>query len=138
MTQGIVQGVGFRPYVYRLATDLNLKGHVRNLGNVVEIIIEGENTESFIERLPNELPPIAKIDSMIIEDIESENYPNFEIIESDDAYSGVSVIPRTLQFVTNVLKKLEIQKTDDINTHSMHAPIADPDLQLLKVFPMTE
>ena len=73
LTQGIVQGVGFRPYVYRLATDLNLKGHVRNLGNVVEIIIEGENTESFIERLPNELPPIAKIDSMIIEDIESEN-----------------------------------------------------------------
>ena len=76
LTQGIVQGVGFRPYVYRLASDLNLKGYVRNLGNVVEIIIEGENTELFIERLPNELPPIAKIDSMIIEDIEAEDYSN--------------------------------------------------------------
>ena len=100
-----------------LATDLNLKGYVRNLGNVVEIIIEGKNTESFIERLPNELPPIAKIDSMIIEDIESKNYPDFEI---------------------NALKKLEIQKTDDINIRLMHVLIADPDLQLLKAFPMIE
>ena len=56
LTQGIVQGVGFRPYVYRLASELDLKGHVRNLGNVVEIIIEGENTEEFVKRLPAELP----------------------------------------------------------------------------------
>ena len=54
LTQGIVQGVGFRPYVYRLASELELKGSVRNLGNVVEIIIEGENASDFIERLPNE------------------------------------------------------------------------------------
>ena len=70
LTQGIVQGVGFRPYIYRLATDLNLNGHVRNLGNVVEIIIEGENVDLFIERLPQELPPIAKIDSIMVEEIQ--------------------------------------------------------------------
>ena len=110
LTQGIVQGVGFRPYVYRLATDLNLKGHVRNLGNVVEIIIEGENTESFIERLPNELPPIAKIDSMIIEDIESKNYPDFEIIESGDAYSGVSVIPPDIAICDKCLEEIRNPK----------------------------
>ena len=84
LTQGIVQGVGFRPYVYRLATDLSLNGHVRNLGNVVEIIIEGEKTEDFVERLPKELPPIAKIDSMEVEEIKVENYSDFEIIESGD------------------------------------------------------
>ena len=110
LTQGIVQGVGFRPYVYRLATDLNLKGYVRNLGNVVEIIIEGKNTESFIERLPNELPPIAKIDSMIIEDIESKNYPDFEIIESGDAYSGVSVIPPDIAICDKCLEEIRNPK----------------------------
>ena len=106
LTQGIVQGVGFRPYVYRLASDLNLKGYVRNLGNVVEIIIEGENTELFIERLPNELPPIAKIDSMIIEDIEAEAYSNFEIIESGDAYSGISVIPPDIAICDKCLEEI--------------------------------
>ena len=45
LTQGIVQGVGFRPYIYRLAKDLNLNGYVRNLGNVVEIILEGDNID---------------------------------------------------------------------------------------------
>lgn len=106
LTQGIVQGVGFRPYVYRLASDLNLNGYVRNLGNVVEIIIEGENTDEFIERLPNELPPIAKIDSMTVEDIEENNYNNFEIIESGDSYSGISVIPPDIAICDKCLDEI--------------------------------
>ena len=106
LTQGIVQGVGFRPYVYRLAVDLNLKGYVRNLGNVVEIIIEGENTDSFIERLPKELPPIAKIDSMSVEDIDDGNYSDFEIIESGDSYSGISVIPPDIAICDKCLEEI--------------------------------
>jgi len=106
LTQGIVQGVGFRPYVYRLASDLNLNGHVRNLGNVVEIIIEGESTDLFIERLPNELPPIAKIDSMTVEEIELENYTDFQIIESGDSYSGVSVIPPDIAICDSCLEEI--------------------------------
>ena len=106
LTQGIVQGVGFRPHVYRLASDLNLNGYVRNLGNVVEIIIEGENTDEFIERLPNELPPIAKIDSMTVEDIEENNYNNFEIVESGDSYSGISVIPPDIAICDKCLDEI--------------------------------
>ena len=106
LTQGIVQGVGFRPYVYRLASELNLKGHVRNLGNVVEIIIEGDNANLFIERLPNELPPIAKIDSMIVEDITASNYSDFEIVESGDSYSGISVIPPDIAICDKCLEEI--------------------------------
>ena len=106
LTQGIVQGVGFRPYIYRLATDLDLKGYVRNLGNVVEIIIEGENTSDFIERLTNELPPIAKIDSMETCEIEIKNYSDFEIIESGDSYSGVSVIPPDIAICDKCLEEI--------------------------------
>ncbi|MBR2664970.1 MULTISPECIES: carbamoyltransferase HypF [Methanobrevibacter] len=106
LTQGIVQGVGFRPYVYRLATDLSLNGYVRNLGNVVEIIIEGEKTEDFVERLPKELPPIAKIDSMEVEEIKVENYSDFEIIESGDTYSGVSVIPPDIAICDKCLAEI--------------------------------
>ena len=110
LTQGIVQGVGFRPYIYRLAVELDLKGHVRNLGNVVEIIIEGENTTEFIERLPNELPPIAKIDSMKIEEIDAENHTDFKIIESGDAYSGVSVIPPDIAICDKCLEEIRDSK----------------------------
>ena len=53
---GIVQGVGFRPFVYRMASHLNLKGYVLNLGDAgVEIEVEGskEDIEKFIEFLKN-------------------------------------------------------------------------------------
>ena len=106
LTQGIVQGVGFRPYVYRLASDLNLNGYVRNLGNVVEIIIEGENTDLFIKRLPDELPPIAKIDSMIVDEIGVGNYSDFEIVESGDSYSGISVIPPDIAICDKCLEEI--------------------------------
>ena len=106
LTQGIVQGVGFRPYVYRLASELNLRGYVRNLGNVVEIIIEGDKTDLFIKRLPDELPPIAKIDSMIIEDITASNYSDFEIVESGDSYSGISVIPPDIAICEKCLEEI--------------------------------
>lgn len=95
LVQGIVQGVGFRPFVYRLATNLNLSGTVKNLGNVVEIKLKGSSDviEEFIHRLQNELPPIAKIDSLKISEVDNENFDNFKILESDDSYSGESVIP---------------------------------------------
>ena len=134
LTQGIVQGVGFRPYIYRLAKDLNLNGYVRNLGNVVEIILEGDNIDLFIDRLPKELPPIAKIDSMKTEDIAREGFDDFTIIESSDEFSGVSVIPPDIA----VLKKLEIRKTDVISIPLMHVLTAAQDLLLLTVFLMTE
>ena len=106
LTQGIVQGVGFRPYVYRLATDLDLKGYVRNLGNVVEIVIEGDETSKFVYRLAKELPPIAKIDSMEVSEIDAKNYSDFEIIESGDTYSGVSVIPPDIAICDKCLEEI--------------------------------
>ena len=110
LTQGIVQGVGFRPYVYRLATSLNLKGYVRNLGNVVEILLEGENVDEFIERLPHELPPIARIDSMSVNDIDKCQYSSFDIIESNDSFSGVSVIPPDVAICDKCLEEIRNPK----------------------------
>ncbi|WP_299522042.1 carbamoyltransferase HypF [uncultured Methanobrevibacter sp.] len=106
LTQGIVQGVGFRPYIYRLAKDLDLKGYVRNLGNVVEIILEGDNINLFIDRLPKELPPIAKIESMKIEDIPNKHYTDFTIMESSDEFSGVSVIPPDIAICDKCLDEI--------------------------------
>ena len=59
---GMVQGVGFRPFVHRLATGLGLKGSVRNLSGHVEIHVEGrlDDVEEFQQRLTADAPPLAR------------------------------------------------------------------------------
>lgn len=104
LVEGIVQGVGFRPYVYRLAKDMNINGNVRNLGNIVEINIDS-NYDEFIERLKNELPPIARINSIKREKI-NENFNDFEILKSDDSYSGVSIIPPDVAICDSCLTEI--------------------------------
>ena len=66
LVRGVVQGVGFRPFVYKTATALALGGSVKNSGNGVEIEIEGEaeNVEKFLEVLRSNHPPLAKIESI--------------------------------------------------------------------------
>ena len=59
---GIVQGVGFRPTVHRIATSMGLRGHVQNNGSNVVIVVD-RNAEEFVHRLKVELPPLAQVDS---------------------------------------------------------------------------
>ncbi len=82
--KGIVQGVGFRPFVYRLATELGLYGFVRNTTDGVDIEIEGgqEDLRRFADILPNDKPPAARIDSMTSTDLRTAGYDRFSIIES--------------------------------------------------------
>ncbi len=61
---GIVQGVGFRPFVYNLANKYNLKGYCLNDSEGVLIEVEGEEVESFIDELSASPPPLSKIESL--------------------------------------------------------------------------
>ena len=109
LVEGIVQGVGFRPFVYRIATELELAGYVRNLGNVVEIIIQGSDDKiaDFIFKLQNELPPIAKINNLETEELsDDEKYADFTIKESSDSFSGTSVIPPDLAICDKCLEEI--------------------------------
>jgi hydrogenase maturation protein HypF len=68
---GIVQGVGFRPYVYRLATGRHLRGTIRNTSAGVTIEIQGpaETVQDFVEHLPAEAPPLARITNLAVHDV---------------------------------------------------------------------
>ncbi|HHT6912755.1 carbamoyltransferase HypF [Campylobacter coli] len=81
---GLVQGVGFRPLVYELALKSKLFGEVRNDGFGIEIILActQKECENFIENLKNHLPPLARIDKLIITQISISNYENFSITPS--------------------------------------------------------
>ncbi len=113
LVEGIVQGVGFRPFVYRIATEASLKGYVRNLGNVVEIIVQGshQDMEEFLFNLQNKLPPIAKINNIETRDLKEEDekfssYTDFTIKESADDFAGTSVIPPDVAICDNCLEEI--------------------------------
>lgn len=84
LVQGIVQGVGFRPFVYGLALRLELAGFVLNDSNGVTIEVEGasESLERFQQALREEAPPLARIDSVTSELLEPRAEISFTIAHS--------------------------------------------------------
>jgi hydrogenase maturation protein HypF len=81
---GIVQGVGFRPYVYRLASERKLNGSVRNTaaGVIIEIQGSGQAVEDFLVRLPAEAPPLARITDLDVRDLPCNGDLMFRIVTS--------------------------------------------------------
>jgi hydrogenase maturation protein HypF len=82
--RGVVQGVGFRPFVYRLAQEYNLKGWVRNTSGNVEIEVEGneEALENFLGDLQTKAPPMARIETVEATFHPQKGYTEFKIGES--------------------------------------------------------
>jgi len=82
---GIVQGVGFRPFVYSLASQLELHGWVKNTSAGVEIEVEGssKSIQEFTTRLQGEAPPLAIIDDFRVETHQPNDYTQFTIVKSE-------------------------------------------------------
>ena len=82
---GTVQGVGFRPFVYRLAGELGLGGWVLNdsRGVLAEVEGEGEAVAEFLRRLPDEAPPLAAVERVEPEEVAPRGEAGFEIVASD-------------------------------------------------------
>ncbi len=83
--RGVVQGVGFRPFVYRIATELHLSGWVLNGEEGVAIHLEGDDArvQSFMDRLKNEAPPASRIVEIEVEPVAAAGFQNFSIKESE-------------------------------------------------------
>jgi hydrogenase maturation protein HypF len=82
--KGVVQGVGFRPFIYQLATKHNLKGWVCNTSGDVKIEIEGEvkDIEQFLVGLREQAPPLSHIEDITVTQGSPANYEKFEIRHS--------------------------------------------------------
>ncbi len=84
--QGVVQGVGFRPWVYSIASVLALSGSVSNTGAGVHIEVEGssEDVEVFAERLRRDTPPLAVVERIVETDVEPLGGTGFTIDSSSE------------------------------------------------------
>jgi hydrogenase maturation protein HypF len=94
--RGVVQGVGFRPFVYRLATRLDLAGWVRNASGDVQIHIEGtaERVADFVRALRSQAPPLARIESLRTESCGPSDLTTFTILDSrTDTGSRQAIAP---------------------------------------------
>ncbi len=92
---GIVQGVGFRPFVSRIARDNSLKGSVANKGSYVEIFAQGHPAylEQFLKDLRKKAPERSAILKIKVLEVERGPYREFEIIESEKEKGDIFVSP---------------------------------------------
>ena len=91
--RGRVQGVGFRPHVYAIATSLGLAGWVRNDTDGVLVHVEGERAPDFAVSLMADLPPLAEIDGLEESVLQPAGLTSFEIVFSRSAGSANTRIP---------------------------------------------
>ena len=105
---GIVQGVGFRPYVAKTAEAIGMKGEVLNIGGLVEINVTdtAERITYFIDRLIADKPEPAEIVHIRRSPAEFREYSGFTIISSDRGDDEAAMIPADLAICPNCLREL--------------------------------
>ncbi len=103
---GVVQGVGFRPYVHHLAEQLGLAGSVSNTASGVLIDAEGERLEEFLDRLPREAPPLARIAGLTVTRLPVQGASAFSIVASADAAGAFTLLPPDVSLCPDCLREL--------------------------------
>lgn len=106
--EGIVQGVGFRPHIYRLAHRLGLAGQVLNDSRGVVVEVEGGPTAlaEFLDRLETEAPSLAAIERVTGEEVAPRGGTGFIIVESDDAGPATTLVAPDLATCDACLREL--------------------------------
>lgn len=112
---GIVQGVGFRPFIYRIAVRNGLKGYVKNKGDAgAEILVEGDQgaIKKFMYALKNQSPPLSRICEIATTKLGGKpEYEEFTIHKSsNEAEISGSTIPPDVATCGECLKELEDEK----------------------------
>lgn len=109
LINGIVQGVGFRPFVFNLANSCQIKGWVNNFSGGVHIDAEGtrENMKDFLRRLREEAPPLSFIDTFLVEDAVPIGYRDFKIRASSSEDAREAYISPDVSVCEDCLKEMD-------------------------------
>ncbi|RVY11628.1 carbamoyltransferase HypF [Helicobacter pylori] len=105
---GVVQGVGMRPFIYILAQKLGLVGFARNAQAALEVVLPAHKTESFLNALKKELPPLALVEKIVISPYDKAlHFNDFRILESKNhPLNLLSQIPKDLGVCEDCLREV--------------------------------
>ena len=108
--KGLVQGVGFRPFVYRIATLFELTGWVLNTNENVRIRITGDqlNIDRFLTSLKNEAPPASMIEEVEMSEMEPEDFSSFRILHSHDVSDNITEISPDIAVCDECLADIKV------------------------------
>ena len=106
--EGVVQGVGFRPFVYSIAKKHDIKGFVNNAseGVFVEAEGSGEDIKNFLKEFEDSLPPLAKIDKITSKKIDIKRDKEFRILKSSSSSSKYASISPDIAICDDCLREL--------------------------------
>ena len=139
--QGIVQGVGFRPFVYNLALKLNLKGYVNNDDNGVNILLIGneKDIDTFLIELKNNPPSISRIDDIKINKVkitkENNKYKIFEIKQSISISNKTTIISPDIAICKDCENELNDEKNHRYNYPLINCTNCGPRYTIINTIP---
>lgn len=109
--KGLVQGVGFRPFVYRIAQKGGVLGTVENRNDGVHIIVTGKANvlNNFLDVLKEEAPPASRVDEINSEEIELLSFPDFSIKESENVSDAVTGVSPDISVCKECLEDMHLQ-----------------------------
>jgi len=104
--KGIVQGVGFRPFIYRISNGLRLKGKVYNSGEGAVVEVDGNSAEKFLDEVKKRLPPLAYISTYDIKKIRDNNYKEFTIEKSIEDKTPFTIVSPDIAVCQECIEEL--------------------------------
>jgi hydrogenase maturation protein HypF len=136
--KGIVQGVGFRPFIYNLALKHKINGWVNNDDKGVNILLytSGKKCQEFVKELQKNSPPLSKINSIKIEKITKvKEYKSFEIIQSTSLNNKSTIISPDMSICDDCIEDINDMSNFRYNYYLTNCTNCGPRYSIIKTVP---
>ncbi len=112
MVKGLVQGVGFRPFIYKVATSFSLRGTVENRNDGVKIILQGDSNslKDFLDILNTQSPPASHITSVKVDTIQHDVFYDFRILKSRNVSDEITMVSPDIGVCNDCLTDMIVQE----------------------------
>lgn len=137
LLKGVVQGVGFRPFVFKTAGGLGLNGFVKNTpeGVVIEVEGEKEQVETFEKALEIDLPPLAKIDTIVKRELPAILQHGFEILKSAAGDLKTSPVAPDIKVCSRCIEDIRDPKSRYYGYFATNCTDCGPRYSIVKTVP---